>query len=87
VNILTVQYIPMSYHCIKDGYQLGIIKVLYRKSKGNISGVLIKNVGVGENEALLDQLIGYKLIGFLVVYKGCVESKFDNWFHCESYHV
>ena len=68
----------MSYHCIKESYQLGIIKVLDRKSKENISDILTKNVGVGEIDNLLDQLTGYKLIDFKSEYKACVESKFDN---------
>jgi hypothetical protein len=72
------QYILTSYHCIKEGYQLGIIKVLDRKSKENISDILTKNVGVGEIDALLGQLTGYKLIDFLLDYKDCLESKFDN---------
>jgi hypothetical protein len=72
------QYILSSYHCIKEGYQLGLIKVLDRKSKENISDILTKNVGVGEIDALLGQLTGYELIDFLVEYKDCLETKYDN---------
>ena len=72
------QYILTAYHCIKEGYQLGIIKVLDRKSKENISDILTKNVGVGEIDALLGPLTGYKLTDFLLEHDKPLESKFDN---------
>jgi hypothetical protein len=71
------QYILTSYHAIKEGYQLGIIKVHDRKSKENISDVLTKNVGPGECSALFDQLWGYKLIDFLSSLKDCKETKYN----------
>ena len=55
------QYILMSYHVIKEGTELNLIKVKDRKSQNNLADIFTKNVIT----RLLDQLCGYELVDFM----------------------
>ena len=57
----------MSYHVIKEGTELNIIKVKDRKSQNNLADIFTKNVAQGVTNRLLGQLCGYELVDFMSV--------------------
>ena len=58
------QYIYLTYHSLKELYQMGMIEVFMKKTSMNLADVFTKNVDAGTVSKLNDMLCGYKVVEF-----------------------